>query len=598
MWTDEDAVRAMAAAASRAERFRRGGRDLGDDCAPRRCRSRRASPCASGRRAASTRACSPNASSCAASSAIARRTGRRSCSTTRARSAATSPMRRPVVRARARRRSTRRRRAARANGVAGGYADAPSHPRHLQPRVERWPAEHLGGLARDLARRFGVPVARIGRGRRSRRRRSSSRPPAARLSHRRARRRSARSARSRNARARSSRWTAGPMHVAAAVGAPTVGIFAMQSDEPDRWRPLGAEHRDRAAVVSVPAVAPQGDVPRFRVRARAADRAASVAAAVRGARADARRRRSRCARRIQLCTYNRAALLERVLDACFEQTRPVDAYEVVLVNDGSSDGRPAVIEARARAARPAPSPSSTRPTRVWPAAATRASRARAASGSSSSTTTCCRRRLSSPSTCARTSAPRRDRARRGRSTPTSFDDTPAADVDAANYSGNYFWTTNVSVPLATTRAASAASARRFEEYGWEDIELGLRLRFAGVPSLFNPRRAGLSLQAAAAQRADVDGMCARPARRRARRVQLRRMHPHWRVVLATGDDPVRLRLHARAARAGVPRARRERVCRRAPRRPRAHAARAARRRARWPREAYYEELDAARRTAP
>jgi ADP-heptose:LPS heptosyltransferase len=31
----------------------------------------------------------------------------------------------------------------------------------------------------------------------------------------------------------------GPMHIAAAVGAPTLGIFALQSDEPDRWAPLG-----------------------------------------------------------------------------------------------------------------------------------------------------------------------------------------------------------------------------------------------------------------------------------------------------------------------------------------------------------------------
>jgi ADP-heptose:LPS heptosyltransferase len=37
----------------------------------------------------------------------------------------------------------------------------------------------------------------------------------------------------------------GPMHVAAAVGAPTVGIFALQSDEPDRWAPQGR----RVAVV-------------------------------------------------------------------------------------------------------------------------------------------------------------------------------------------------------------------------------------------------------------------------------------------------------------------------------------------------------------
>jgi len=37
----------------------------------------------------------------------------------------------------------------------------------------------------------------------------------------------------------------GPMHVAASVGAPTVGIFALQSDEPDRWAPRGP----RVAVV-------------------------------------------------------------------------------------------------------------------------------------------------------------------------------------------------------------------------------------------------------------------------------------------------------------------------------------------------------------
>lgn len=33
----------------------------------------------------------------------------------------------------------------------------------------------------------------------------------------------------------------GPMHIAAAVGAPTVGIFALRTDLPNRWRPLG-EH--------------------------------------------------------------------------------------------------------------------------------------------------------------------------------------------------------------------------------------------------------------------------------------------------------------------------------------------------------------------
>jgi len=46
----------------------------------------------------------------------------------------------------------------------------------------------------------------------------------------------------------------GPMHVAAATGAPTVGIFALQSDEPDRWAPLGA----RTAVVRASYPCPPG----------------------------------------------------------------------------------------------------------------------------------------------------------------------------------------------------------------------------------------------------------------------------------------------------------------------------------------------------
>jgi len=32
----------------------------------------------------------------------------------------------------------------------------------------------------------------------------------------------------------------GPMHIAAALGVPTVGIFALRTDLPERWRPLGA----------------------------------------------------------------------------------------------------------------------------------------------------------------------------------------------------------------------------------------------------------------------------------------------------------------------------------------------------------------------
>jgi heptosyltransferase II len=49
--------------------------------------------------------------------------------------------------------------------------------------------------------------------------------------------------------------TTGSMHVAAAVGAPTVGIFPFQSDFPERWAPLGV----RTAVVRASYPCHQGD---------------------------------------------------------------------------------------------------------------------------------------------------------------------------------------------------------------------------------------------------------------------------------------------------------------------------------------------------
>jgi ADP-heptose:LPS heptosyltransferase len=48
----------------------------------------------------------------------------------------------------------------------------------------------------------------------------------------------------------------GPMHIAAAVGTPTVGVFPLQVDYPDRWRPLGP----RVALVRARYDCPKRDV--------------------------------------------------------------------------------------------------------------------------------------------------------------------------------------------------------------------------------------------------------------------------------------------------------------------------------------------------
>lgn len=53
----------------------------------------------------------------------------------------------------------------------------------------------------------------------------------------------------------------------------------------------------------------------------------------------------------------------------------------------------------------------------------------------------------------------------------------------ANYSGAFFCTCNVSTPRAALLAAGAFD-ERFDLYGWEDTELGLRLRRGGVRRAF------------------------------------------------------------------------------------------------------------------
>lgn len=243
---------------------------------------------------------------------------------------------------------------------------------------------------------------------------------------------------------------------------------------------------------------------------------------------------------IQLCTYNRAHLLERVLDACFEQTVPAESYEVVLVNDGSSDETPAVI-ARARE---------------------RAScrfevidqvNSGLAKGRNAGIARATGERiifidddvLPVPSFVEEhlRSHEARPKAivRGGAINVESFDDLPPPVWNVLHYSGNYFWTTNVSVPLVTIRAIGGFD-ESFSEYGWEDIDVGLRLRFGGVKAVFNPKALAYHWKPRPRSR-DIEKMV-RQARAQARTaVRLASLHPHWRTYLATGINPVQRNLH-------------------------------------------------------
>jgi glycosyltransferase involved in cell wall biosynthesis len=251
---------------------------------------------------------------------------------------------------------------------------------------------------------------------------------------------------------------------------------------------------------------------------------------------------------IQLCTYNRAVLLERVLDACFEQTVGDDAYEVVLVDDGSTDGTPQVIEQareRATCAFTAIAQPNAGLARARNAGIARAGGERIVFIDDDV--------LPLPNFVEEhlRAAERHPRGivRGGAIEVETLDDLPPPIWSIKNYSGNYFWTTNVSVPLATIRGIGGFD-ESFAEYGWEDIDVGLRLRAAGVRAVFNPK--ALVYHVKPRPRAVGAEQMVRQARAQARTaVRLVGRHPNWRAYLATGINPVQRRFHAALRALGV-----------------------------------------------
>jgi glycosyltransferase involved in cell wall biosynthesis len=243
---------------------------------------------------------------------------------------------------------------------------------------------------------------------------------------------------------------------------------------------------------------------------------------------------------IQLCTYNRAALLERVLDACLEQTVDDREYEIVLVDDGSADSTPAVIErvrARARCLLTVVTQANAGLAKARNAGIARARGERIIFIDDDV--------LPLPNFVEEhlRAAARHpgDIVRGGAIEVQSLDDLPPPIWSLRNYSGNYFWTTNVSVPLATIRAI-AGFDESFSEYGWEDIDVGLRLRARGVKAVFHP--AALVYHYKPHPSADGVEKMLRQARAQARTAaRLVALHPNWRAYLATGINPVQRGFH-------------------------------------------------------
>ena len=234
---------------------------------------------------------------------------------------------------------------------------------------------------------------------------------------------------------------------------------------------------------------------------------------------------------VQLCTYNRRALLGRVLQALFDQDLDHDAYEIVLVDDGSTDG---TYETILQSLRPPCAFYLVRQHNQGLAAGRNAGieRARGELILFMDDDVLATPGLLSAHVRFHRAHP--DAICRGVAINVeSFDELPAPNYSPRNYSGAYFWTTNVSVPLALVERAGRFD-ERFREYGWEDLELGFRLRNMGVPSLLTPE-AVVFHHKPKLEPAQFDRV-ARQARAQARTAKLfLEKHPHWRIALATGQ---------------------------------------------------------------
>ncbi|MGB8907592.1 MAG: glycosyltransferase [Candidatus Cybelea sp.] len=244
---------------------------------------------------------------------------------------------------------------------------------------------------------------------------------------------------------------------------------------------------------------------------------------------------------IQLCTYNRAPVLARVLEACFDQSVEESAYEVVLVDDGSSDATPSVIaEARGRA------PCSFVVVTQANAGLARARNAGIARASGERIIFIDDDVLPLPNFIEahlRTGERHPNAIVRGGAIEVDdLDDLPPPIWSIKNYSGNYFWTTNVSVPLGTIRAIGGFD-ESFSEYGWEDIDVGLRLRASGVRAFFDPNALVYHFKPRP-RTASVEKMIAQASAQARTAVRLVRRHPNWRAHLATGINPLQRGFHA------------------------------------------------------
>ncbi|MEB3223902.1 MAG: glycosyltransferase [Candidatus Sericytochromatia bacterium] len=239
---------------------------------------------------------------------------------------------------------------------------------------------------------------------------------------------------------------------------------------------------------------------------------------------------------VVIATYNRGPILEKCLQALLDQTLAAGLYEIVVVDDGSTDDTPERI-ARLRTEAPA-----------WiyhrqeNAGRSRARNVGVSLARGELVVFIDSDVVVVPEFLALHLALHRGAEGRKvfvQGLAVDTDDferptqTPVGPLDA---SAAYFATNNVSVPRAYLQAVGGFD-EGFVEYGWEDLELGLRLRAQGVGIVrsreargfhWHPRFSLSELPAMRRTEEERGRMAAR----------FYRLHPTWEVRLMIQLTPL------------------------------------------------------------
>lgn len=210
---------------------------------------------------------------------------------------------------------------------------------------------------------------------------------------------------------------------------------------------------------------------------------------------------------VVIATYNRGPILEKCLRALQGQTLPASAFEIVVVDDGSTDGTGELVQ-RLQAEQP----KGPAWQYVWQANQGRSHARNVGIGMAKGAIV-----VFIDSDVVVVPEFMAEHARlhdqhkgkkvfvQGLAVNTdNFDDPLSTPVGPTAVSAAFFATNNVSVPRALLQEAGGFD-EGFVEYGWEDLELGLRLKALGVSMVRSRAARGFHWHPAFSL-ADVPGM--------------------------------------------------------------------------------------------